>query len=157
MPILSAGCSGIRMGLLREVSPGPLAPEARIMPLDQAANCQFQVTNGNAPSDTMQLTLRQATVRQAMVSCMDVGPGLSNHEPITNIYEQLNVTNRRVMALGMLSWSMATIQDHGSCLTKKKDGNKPRNFFTCSGGVQQVCLDTRHSMFRNCAAGVPGH
>ena len=37
------------------------------------------------PSDTMQLTLRQATVRQAMVSCMDVGPGLSNHEPRKNI------------------------------------------------------------------------
>ena len=26
------------LGLLRELSPGPLAPEARIMPLDQAAN-----------------------------------------------------------------------------------------------------------------------
>ena len=25
-------------GLLRELSPGPLAPEARIMPLDQAAS-----------------------------------------------------------------------------------------------------------------------
>ena len=25
-------------GLLRELSPGPLAPEARIMPLDEAAN-----------------------------------------------------------------------------------------------------------------------
>ena len=25
-------------GLLRELNPGPLAPEARIMPLDQAAN-----------------------------------------------------------------------------------------------------------------------
>ena len=31
-------------GLLREMSPGPLAPEARIMPLDQAAlwNCSCQ-------------------------------------------------------------------------------------------------------------------
>ena len=27
-----------REGLLRELSPGPLAPEAKIMPLDQAAN-----------------------------------------------------------------------------------------------------------------------
>ena len=27
-----------RKGLLRELNPGPLAPEARIMPLDQAAN-----------------------------------------------------------------------------------------------------------------------
>ena len=26
-----------KQGLLRELSPGPLAPEARIMPLDQAA------------------------------------------------------------------------------------------------------------------------
>ena len=30
-------------GLLRELSPGPLAPEARIMPLDQAANEQRPV------------------------------------------------------------------------------------------------------------------
>ena len=30
-PLRAAG------GLLRELSPGPLAPEARIMPLDQAA------------------------------------------------------------------------------------------------------------------------
>ena len=29
----------ITKGLLRELSPGPLAPEARIMPLDQAADC----------------------------------------------------------------------------------------------------------------------
>ena len=28
----------IGMGLLRELNPGPLAPEARIMPLDQAAS-----------------------------------------------------------------------------------------------------------------------
>ena len=27
-------------GLLRELNPGPLAPEARIMPLDQAASCK---------------------------------------------------------------------------------------------------------------------
>ena len=27
-----------KKGLLRELNPGPLAPEARIMPLDQAAN-----------------------------------------------------------------------------------------------------------------------
>ena len=26
-------------GLFRELNPGPLAPEARIMPLDQAADC----------------------------------------------------------------------------------------------------------------------
>ena len=29
-------------GLLRELNPGPLAPEARIMPLDQAANVRMQ-------------------------------------------------------------------------------------------------------------------
>ena len=28
-----------QQGLLRELNPGPLAPEARIMPLDQAATC----------------------------------------------------------------------------------------------------------------------
>ena len=27
-------------GLLRELNPGPLAPEARIIPLDQAASCR---------------------------------------------------------------------------------------------------------------------
>jgi hypothetical protein len=27
------------LGLLRELNPGPFAPEARIMPLDQAAKC----------------------------------------------------------------------------------------------------------------------
>ena len=30
---------GGTQGLLRELNPGPLAPEARIMPLDQAAIC----------------------------------------------------------------------------------------------------------------------
>ena len=29
-------------GLLRELNPGPLAPEARIMPLDQAASCSVR-------------------------------------------------------------------------------------------------------------------
>ena len=28
----------VKTGLLRELNPGPLAPEARIIPLDQAAN-----------------------------------------------------------------------------------------------------------------------
>ena len=31
--------SADEQGLLRELNPGPLAPEARIMPLDQAAKC----------------------------------------------------------------------------------------------------------------------
>ena len=30
---------GFVQGLLRELNPGPLAPEARIIQLDQAANC----------------------------------------------------------------------------------------------------------------------
>ena len=37
---------GLRLGLkglLRELNPGPLAPEARIMPLDQAANVHLAV------------------------------------------------------------------------------------------------------------------
>ena len=33
-------CSANARGLLRELNPGPLAPEARIMPLDQAASCK---------------------------------------------------------------------------------------------------------------------
>ena len=37
-------CGGsCQQGLLRELSLGPLAPEARIMPLDQAANCDFSI------------------------------------------------------------------------------------------------------------------
>ena len=32
-----AASSALRKGLLRELNPGPLAPEARIIPLDQAA------------------------------------------------------------------------------------------------------------------------
>ena len=37
-----ATCSdAAKKGLLRELSPGPLAPEARIMPLDQAASCSW--------------------------------------------------------------------------------------------------------------------
>jgi hypothetical protein len=33
------------MGLLRELNPGPLAPEARIIPLDQAAKCLCSQTS----------------------------------------------------------------------------------------------------------------
>ena len=32
-------------GLLRELNPGPLAPEARIMPPDQAASCKFMAVS----------------------------------------------------------------------------------------------------------------
>ena len=39
-------------GLLREVNPGPLAPEARIMPLDQAAN------DDDFETETFECTLR---------------------------------------------------------------------------------------------------
>ena len=35
--------SHITSGLLRELNPGPLAPEARIIPLDQAAFAKFQL------------------------------------------------------------------------------------------------------------------
>ena len=34
----AANQMGVQEGLLRELNPGPLAPEARIMPLDQAAS-----------------------------------------------------------------------------------------------------------------------
>ena len=36
--IAADGLSFERKGLLRELNPGPLAPEARIIPLDQAAD-----------------------------------------------------------------------------------------------------------------------
>ena len=41
-----------RQGLLRELNPGPLAPEARIMPLDQAAN--DDVPERETPECTLQ-------------------------------------------------------------------------------------------------------
>ena len=37
MPCMLIGSSTTSIGLFRELSPGPLAPEARIMPLDQTA------------------------------------------------------------------------------------------------------------------------
>ena len=52
--ILNFGCSTFVVvstladGLFRELNPGPLAPEARIMPLDQTANdylCQNALTH----------------------------------------------------------------------------------------------------------------
>ena len=33
-------------GLFRELNPGPLAPEARIMPLDQTASCKRAEARG---------------------------------------------------------------------------------------------------------------
>ena len=39
------------MGLLRELKPGPLVPEARIMPLDQAAKCSQTHTHTQADID----------------------------------------------------------------------------------------------------------
>ena len=38
-----------RKGLLRELNPGPLAPEARIMPLDQAANWDQHILGYTMP------------------------------------------------------------------------------------------------------------
>ena len=32
----------IKLGLVRDLNPGPLAPEARIIPLDQRANCKIR-------------------------------------------------------------------------------------------------------------------
>ena len=39
-----------------------------------------------------------------------------------NEHEFLNLCSRCVMTLGMLSWGMATIQDHRSYMLKKKPG-----------------------------------
>ena len=40
------------IGLLRELNPGPLAPEARIMPLDQAARYVHARENGSVSPRT---------------------------------------------------------------------------------------------------------
>ena len=55
--------------------------------------------------------------------------------------EKMNLCRRLVKTLRMLSWSMATIQDHRSWL-KKKDGNKPRSIFRkmCIRCVWAGCL-----------------
>ena len=39
----------------------------------------------------------------------------------------LNLCSRCVRTLGMLSWSMATIQDHRSYMLRKKHGKPPRD------------------------------
>ena len=45
-----------------------------------------------------------------------------------NEHEFLNLCSRCVMTLGMLSWGMATIQDHRSYMLKKKSPAKqPRD------------------------------
>ena len=44
-------------GLFRELNPGPLAPEARIMPLDQTASCN-QASNVSRRLAQTQLQLR---------------------------------------------------------------------------------------------------
>jgi hypothetical protein len=44
------------IGLLRELNPGPLAPEARIMPLDQAASCLLLGSPRNSLSFACDLT-----------------------------------------------------------------------------------------------------
>ena len=45
---IAANSLGFRTkGLLWELNPGPLAPEARIIPLDQAASCQTNMTDPN--------------------------------------------------------------------------------------------------------------
>ena len=42
-----------------------------------------------------------------------------------NEHEFLNLCSRCVMTLGMLSWSMATIQDHRSYMLRKSTANSP--------------------------------
>ena len=44
MLVLASRGQGVGKGLLWELNPGPLAPEARIMPLDQAADGHSAVT-----------------------------------------------------------------------------------------------------------------
>ena len=58
-------------GLLRELNPGPLAPEARIMPLDQAANvnyasivCQLSSMHQLETKVTLQSLLLESTFQR---------------------------------------------------------------------------------------------
>ena len=62
-----------------------------------------------------------------------------------NEHEFLNLCSRCVMTLGMLSWSMATIQDHRSYMLRKKHGKQPRNKMNIPKIVQQVCSGTGKS------------
>ena len=46
------------------------------------------------------------------------------------------------MILGMLSWGMATIQDHRSYMLKKSPAKQPRDIRLRKKVVEQVCFGT---------------
>ena len=60
-------------GLLRELNPGPLAPEARIMPLDQAANAK----NSNMLNNTFHHEPATAVAVHASNAWFECGPNES--------------------------------------------------------------------------------
>ena len=68
--------------------------------------------------------------------------------------EKLNLCSRLIKTLGMLSWSMATIQDHRSCLKKKRRQQAQKHF---PKNVQQVCLDNKHAIQECCQTPWPQH
>ena len=64
-------------GLFRELNPGPLAPGARIMPLDQAASCDLSRERLDGPRIAL---LRRLRYRQSTVL---FAPAISlNHSPL---------------------------------------------------------------------------
>ena len=60
-------------------------------------------------------------------------------------HEFLNLCSRCVMTLGMLSWSMATIQDHRSYMLRKSTASSPETYDSDKKVVQQVCSGTGKS------------
>jgi len=52
-------------GLFWELSPGPLTPEARIMPLDQTANCEVLINGTQAHVRFSNETLRDSLAMRA--------------------------------------------------------------------------------------------
>jgi hypothetical protein len=52
-------------GLFWELSPGPLTPEARIMPLDQTANCEVLINGAQAHVRFSNETLRDSLAMRA--------------------------------------------------------------------------------------------
>ena len=70
--------------------------------------------------------------------------------------EILNLCSWCIETLGMLSWSMAQIQDHRSCL-KKKDGNKPRSILRFTEKCAASALDSKHAILEYCQHSWPRH
>ena len=62
-----------------------------------------------------------------------------------NEHDFLNLCSRCVMTLGMLSWGMATIQDHRSYMLRKKPGKTAQRHKTQKKIVEQVCFGTGKS------------